>query len=337
MKTDRKILNEVTADLSIKGRWADSLYVLTPVEQKSDGMFYKREDYFCPLGINSINGSKLRQLIWLFDRESDVDTVVHATNVNKSPQTPMTAAVAEHYGYRCIQIAGGTSFASINKKEMPLAAAMHGTEYDLECRSGFNVNIQKRVDIVMQDHPKSFKIERDITLDHNLDKNSSKDLRDFHSIGAAQVANFPDNVENLLMTFGSATSCTSVMLGLADAVVAGTAPKSLKTIHLINVGVDKRDHMFERLDLMGADVSMYDFVWHDTEVAYDKLIKGISVDDITFHYRYEAKAYKYLLDNRPDLINEKSLFWIIGSVPSTEVTAFNTNRKVPTEVTLYEA
>jgi site-specific recombinase XerD len=42
------------------------------------------------------------------------------------------------------------------------------------------------------------------------------------------------------------------------------------------------------------------------------------------------------LTDRPDLINDKSLFWIIGSVPSTEVTAFNTNRKVPTEVTLYQ-
>ena len=128
---DRKLLNEVTRDTRLHGRWADSLYAMTPIEQKSDGMFYKREDHFSPLGINSINGSKLRQLIWLFDRETNVDTVVHATNVNKSPQTPMTAAVAEHYGYRCIQIAGGTNLNSINKKELPMAATLHNTEYDL--------------------------------------------------------------------------------------------------------------------------------------------------------------------------------------------------------------
>ena len=337
MKDYRTTLNEVTSDTTIEGRWADRMYDLTPVEQKSNNLFVKRDDFFAPLGINSINGSKCRQLLWLFDRETDVDTVVHATNLNSSPQTPMVAAMAEHYGYRNIQVGGGTTFKSINKKDLPLAATLHGAEYDITVGSGFNVVIQKRVDEIMLDHPNSFKIERDITLDHKLTQNTPAVLREFHSVGAAQVANIPDTIENLLITFGSSTSTTSVMLGLADAVVAGTAPKALKTIHLINVGVDKRSHMFDRLELMGADVSMYDFVWMDTEVPYAKTFKDIRLDDITFHYRYEAKAYKYLLDNRPDLINEKSLFWIIGSVPSTQVTAFNTNRKVPTEVTLYEA
>ena len=138
----RNLLNEVTTDTRIEGRWADIMYAMTPIEQKSDGMYYKREDHFAPLGINSINGSKLRQLIWLFDRERDVDTVVHATNLNSSPQTPMTAAVAEHYGYRNIQVGGGTTFASINKKELPMASTMHGAEYDLTVGSGFNVVIQ---------------------------------------------------------------------------------------------------------------------------------------------------------------------------------------------------
>ena len=126
-KVDRNILNEVTEETFIDGRWIDHIYDLTPVEQKSDTMFYKREDKFAPLGMNSINGSKGRQLLWLFDREKNVDTVVHATNLNSSPQTPMTAAMAEHYGYRNIQVAGGTTFDSMNKKELPLASTLHGT------------------------------------------------------------------------------------------------------------------------------------------------------------------------------------------------------------------
>ena len=326
----RNLLNEVTSDTRIEGRWADIMYAMTPIEQKSDGMFYKREDHFSPLGINSINGSKLRQLIWLFDRERDVDTVIHATNVNKSPQTPMTAAVAEHYGYRCIQIAGGTNLNSINKKELPMAATLHGTEYDLQCRSGFNVNIQKRVQVVRKDHPNSFIIERDITLDHNLPQNTRDVLRDFHSVGAQQVKNIPSDIEAIIMPFGSSTSCTSVLLGLS-----GFQPFSLKTIHLVNVGVDKREYMWERLALMGADLSNYEIVWHDTKIPYDKLLKGVSVDDITFHPRYEAKVYQYLLDSRPDLINERNLYWVIGSYPSTAVTAENLGREMPTGVNLY--
>ena len=328
---NRNLLNEVTTDTRIEGRWADIMYAMTPIEQKSDTLYYKREDHFAPLGINSINGSKLRQLIWLFDRERDVEAVIHATNVNKSPQTPMTAAVAEHYGYRCIQIAGGTNLNSINKKELPMAATMHGTEYDLHCRSGFNVSIQKRVQQVRETYPgNSFIIERDITLDHNLPQNTRDVLRDFHSVGAQQVKNIPSDIEAIIMPFGSSTSCTSVLLGLS-----GFQPFSLKTIHLVNVGVDKREYMWERLDLMGADLSNYEIVWHDTKIPYDKLLKGVSVDDITFHPRYEAKVYQYLLDSRPDLINERNLYWVIGSYPSTAVTAANLGREVPTGVNLY--
>ena len=211
---------------------------------------------------------------------------------------------------------------------------MHGAEYDLTVGSGFNVVIQKRVNEIMLDHPRSFKIERDITLDHKLPQNTPEMLTEFHKVGAYQVTNFPDHIEDLIMPFGSSTSCTSVMLGLS----AVHQPKNLKRIHLINVGVDKREHMFERLELMGAmpNLEKYDIVWHETNVPYSKTIKGICVDDITFHMRYEAKVYKYLLDNCPTLINEKSLYWIIGSVPDTATTVFNLNRKMPSEVTLYK-
>ena len=53
-----------------KVRWEDYLYRLTPVEhiKNKDGKscYFKREDYFAPLGYHGINGSKLRQAIYLF-------------------------------------------------------------------------------------------------------------------------------------------------------------------------------------------------------------------------------------------------------------------------------
>jgi hypothetical protein len=326
--TKRAILNEVTEDTAIQGRWIEHIWDLTPVEQKSDTMFYKREDKFAPLGINSINGSKCRQLLWLFDREKDVDTVIHATNLNSSPQTPMTAAMAEHYGYRNIQVAGGTTVLSMNKKELPLAATLHGAEYDVTVGSGFNVVIQKRVDELLALNPRSFKIERDITLDHRLKKNTPDMLREFHSIGAEQVKNIPDHIEDLIIPFGSSTSACSILFGLRR-----DRPKSLKRIHLINVGVDKRLYMFERLRLMGADkLSDYEIIYKDTKLPYSKVIKGVRIDDITFHMRYEAKAYKYLLENNPELIKPTSLFWVIGSYPDTETTARNLGREIPTAI-----
>ena len=105
----------------------------------------------------------------------------------------------------------------------------------------------------------------------------NEDIKKFHGVGGHQTRNFPDFIEDLIIPFGSANSATSVLYGLSR-----DKPKSLKIIHLVNVGVDKREYMFERLDLMGADISQYEIVWHETNQPYSKTIKGESVDDITF-------------------------------------------------------
>ncbi len=94
--------------------------------------------------------------------------------------------------------------------------------------------------------------------------------------------------------------------------------------------------MWERLAQMGADISAYEIIWHDTQQAYSKKISGMVMDDITFHYRYEAKVIDYIRRNAPELINPKTLFWIIGSVPDLKTTADNLGMEIPTEVKLFE-
>ena len=93
--------------------------------------------------------------------------------------------------------------------------------------------------------------------------------------------------------------------------------------------------MFERLELLGANNIPYEIIYHDTKMEYNKTIRGLKVDDITFHYRYEAKCYDYLLKNRSDLIKDTSLFWIVGSVPDLETTALKCNKVIPDRVVLY--
>jgi adenylate kinase family enzyme len=69
--------------------WEDHLLDLTPVENIG-GMWWKREDKFAPIGYGNINGSKLRQLIWLFSQKRYPGVVSGA--VTGSPQLPMVAA-----------------------------------------------------------------------------------------------------------------------------------------------------------------------------------------------------------------------------------------------------
>jgi hypothetical protein len=92
------------------GTWHDSIYGLTPVENIG-GVWFKREDKFSPDGIH--NGSKFRQLIWLFSRKSYPGVASGA--VTGSPQLPMVAACAKHYGMECVQFTGA-------KKDMALGA-----------------------------------------------------------------------------------------------------------------------------------------------------------------------------------------------------------------------
>lgn len=86
---------------------------------------------------------------------------------------------------------------------------------------------------------------------------------------------------------------------------------------------------------MGVDYSMYEFIWHESGYAYSKELKGLIIDDITFHYRYEAKCYKHLLDYHSELFKDTTLFWIIGSVPDLESTSKLTGLDIPTEIKEY--
>ncbi len=103
--------------------WHDAIYDLTSVENIGD-LWLKREDKFSPDGMH--NGSKFRQLIWLFSRAKFPGVVSGA--VTGSPQLPMVAACAKHYGMKCVQFTGA-------KKNMALAGAKLGANENTNAAS----------------------------------------------------------------------------------------------------------------------------------------------------------------------------------------------------------
>jgi hypothetical protein len=98
--------------------WEDYIYQLTPVEHIG-GIWWKREDKFAPLGPGKINGSKLRQLIWLFSQQQNSGVASGA--VTASPQLLMVAACAKHWSIACVQFTGG-------RGEMVTAGEKFGAE-----------------------------------------------------------------------------------------------------------------------------------------------------------------------------------------------------------------
>jgi hypothetical protein len=73
-----------------KVRWEDYLTALTPWEQRG-GLWFKREDYFAPLGYGGPNGSKMRQLIWYINRFRAGKTRLLTGASVQSPQLSMRA------------------------------------------------------------------------------------------------------------------------------------------------------------------------------------------------------------------------------------------------------
>src|SRR5215813_14561225 len=133
--------------------WEDHLYDLTPVERH--GMLYfKREDKFCPLGYGGINGSKLRQLIWLVSRyaaKPGAVGLISGASV-KSPQLSMGTAVACHYDLQSIHVIGATKRDTACKHENVAIAAWLGARFHIS-PVAYNPFIQKRVrDIVERVH-----------------------------------------------------------------------------------------------------------------------------------------------------------------------------------------
>lgn len=327
-----------------KIHWEDYLHTLTPVEEHySDKTkktcLFKREDYFAPLGYGGINGSKMRQAVYLGDtyiKNSPGRYVVGGMSCH-SPQLMMVPSVANHYGKESINVIGATtSDKAMKNHEMVRGGSWFGASYDI-IKVGYNPALQKRCrDILISINDGSFYLEYGITLGL---EHTDKEIYDFHRVGAEQVRNIPDNVTTLVMAAGSCNSCTSVFLGLALY-----PHPNLKRIFLVGTGPSKIDYLTTRLERMrqhsGLETRlfrglpyqgsiwdrvpsefMYDVKFFDTYATkwctYDDMMP-YTFDDIVLHPRYEGKVMTYMMRFYPDFINKNTLFWIVGSDPTIE-------------------
>jgi hypothetical protein len=250
----------------------------------------------------------------------------------------MQTAVAVHFGKKPITICPGTSLEKTLEHEMPALAAWLGSEFWL-CTIGYNGVLQKRAQELQSylgGKSVAYYLEYAITLGL---EHSAQEIYDFHCVGAEQVRNIPDDVEELIMAAGSCNSSSSVLLGLAKY------PKpNLKRIHFITTGPSKIEYLTRRLEKM-REVSgfetrlfknlpyeddMFDPVPQDFPyevIVHDQQKEGFSVysdlmpftfHDIELHPTYEGKIMTYIMQKCPQLIHKKSLFWIVGSYPTRQ-------------------
>ena len=282
--------------------WHDAIYDLTPVEKIGD-VWLKREDKCSPDGMH--NGSKFRQLIWLFSGAKFPGVVSGA--VTGSPQLPMVAACAKHYGMKCVQFTGA-------RKNMALAGERLGARTIL-VNPGYGPLLNMRARDFAELHG-WLRIETNITV-----TTSDAEIEAFHRVGSEQVRNLPDHMETLIIPAGSRNSAVSILYGLHRY-----PPKSLKKIILMNINKNLAKHekeMWERLKVCGVHKTAYKIKTYDVFAKgytnYEKLMP-FSYHGLQFHPRYEAKCWNYIKDHPAQFrryMNEKTLFWIVGSEPKS--------------------
>jgi hypothetical protein len=282
--------------------WHDAIYDLTPIEKIGD-VWFKREDKFSPDGMH--NGSKFRQLIWLFSRAKFPGVVSGA--VTGSPQLPMVAACAKHYGMKCVQFTGAL-------KNMAMAGKKLGAKTIL-VNPGYGPLLNKRAKDYAESHG-WLRIETNITV-----TTSDADIEAFHRVGSEQVRNLPDHMETLIIPAGSRNSAVSILYGLHRY-----PPKSLKKIIFMHINKNLAQHeneMWERLKACGVHKNGYDIKTYDVfangYTNYEKVMP-FTYNGLQFHGRYEAKCWNYINDNPSEFrpyLNDKALFWIVGSEPKS--------------------
>lgn len=332
--------------------WEDFLFVETPVERVGN-MLFKREDYFAPLGYGGINGSKLRQAIYLvheYFKKELPGKLVSGASV-KSPQLPMSSAVATHYGYKSLHVIGATKPETAINHENVKMATWFGAAFDI-IKVGYNPVLQNRVTklLTTDDYYLHYGITPDPT-------SNSSEILNFHMLGASQTISISEDVEDLVIPAGSCNSCISVILG-----VMLDRPKGLKRIHLLGIGPNKLKFINDRLTMLTQvlGVNMLNFnLKFETKDLISQPEKGaldlyyydlhkenftdyqqempFNYGGIEFHPTYEGKCISYLFLNLPHLEKPTTLFWIVGSKPRIkDMESLPDMCVLPTKINLYE-
>lgn len=308
----------------MSGGWGTWLE-LTPAES-IDGRWYKREDLFGPLGTGGVNGSKLRQLIYLVATavEAGATEIITAASV-RSPQISMTSVVGGAFGLPVNVILGATGPESSLRYPNVRIAAVAGAMFHF-VKVGYNPYLQSRAREMRDARPGAYLVNYGITTEADA---TPSDIEAFHAVGAAQVANLP-NVETLVMPCGSANTTVSALYGLGSI----GAPATLGRVVLVGIGPNREEWIDRRLEAISEawghaikrpfSVEVVDL--HTAGVVrYDESVPWSS-DGIDFHPTYEGKVMRWLDSphgrrtvpgwHRRD---GSTCLWVVGSAPDPRV------------------
>lgn len=283
---------------------------LTPVELRN-GRFYKRED----LHRNEqygVNGAKWRACRHLFSKavSEGATSVVSASSV-LSPQAAMAGVLAEEFGIDCTLVLGATKPETAPRHVSVKIAMEAGATLNLDSKVAYNPVIQ-RAGRLLSEELGAWQLPYGITTPDNA---PAEEVEAFLEVGGRQVLNLPDEVETLVVPFGSGNTAAGVLYGLSQFLPAN----GLKRLVLVGVGPDRLAWVKQRLALVGVSMDALPFEvvhmpLHGWFADYgDKMPE--TADEIVMHPTYEGKVVRFLNGSSNEWWHArdgKTCMWIVG-------------------------
>lgn len=276
---------------------------LTPVELH-EGLWLKREDLLRDPA-SGVNGAKYRACQYLIRKavEEGAETVVSAASV-LSPQSPMAAVIAAQLGLKCRVIVGGTTPEKAIKHKAIQIAVDHGATVEA-ISVGYNPALQKAA-LRAAEEPGVWRLPYGIT--------TNEDVEEFLRVGAPQTLNLPDEVETLILPFGSGNTACGVLYGLHDF-----GPSALRKVVLVGIGPDRLQWATDRLAKTGRalvpdGVELQHAPLHPWFATYGDKMKE-TLDGIVLHPTYEGKVVRFLSSAEPDYWTRRdgtTCLWLVG-------------------------
>lgn len=272
-------------------------FEITPVELH-EGLYIKREDLYRPFD-SLVNGGKLRQCYHLIKEVKDkYEGVISCCSIY-SPQAPITAAVAKHFGLKCVICYGSTNYERLEALPMPKLAKDNGAELRIISKSGIHKILYNKAKKIAQE-------ENLFVVEYGFNIIEYPNI--MYEAISEQVQNIPNDLDNLVITCGSGITTIGVMLGLQKY------NKKPKNIYLIATAPSRKELIDKVLKENNIKIE-YKIIdlFHEKGFKYEKRLE-MEHDGIIFHPNYEAKAYNWLINNL-DINKEKTLLWVVGCEP----------------------
>lgn len=275
---------------------------ITPVEKHGD-YYFKREDLYKPFAFSPVNGSKLRQCQLLIEKNFDtaINGVITGTSV-LSPQAAIVAACAKSMNISCYVFYGGTTMWALSKKKYPAHCFELGAHVEVVSKSGFTTVLTAKV-VEKATKDNLFQVR------YGMDLMQNKDV--FIESIAEQVANIPNELDNLVITVGSGITLIGVLVGIVRN------GKRVKNLYAIGCAPNRMNKIITYADMIEYETGFVLPIQTLRYVDAFNEIKGYKYEQtmresyygIDFHPRYEAKTFRWLRNSQ---LKGNTLMWITG-------------------------